>query len=70
MNVSVNGTQVKAGLALGSWAAFKGSASDTTVMGDLVLAELEIGPVMMKLEQGGIDVTAVHSHLLNESPAL
>jgi Domain of Unknown Function (DUF1259) len=68
MSVTVSGTQVKAGLALGSWAAFKGTASTAMVMGDLVLAEPEVEPVMLKLEQGGIDVTAVHNHLLNESP--
>jgi hypothetical protein len=68
MNVTVNGTQVKAGLALGSWAAFKGTATNAMVMGDLVLAESEVEPVMLKLEQGGIDVTAIHNHLLNEAP--
>ncbi len=68
MNVSVAGTQVKPGLALGSWAAFKGTAANAVVMGDLVLAESEVEPVMLKLEQGGIDVTAVHNHLLNETP--
>lgn len=68
MNVTVSGTPVKAGLALGSWAAFNGTPSNAMVMGDLVLAESEVEPVMLKLEQGGIDVTAVHNHLLNESP--
>ena len=68
MNVTVGGTPIKAGLALGSWAAFKGTASNAMVMGDLVLAESEVERVMLKLEQDGIDVTAVHNHLLNESP--
>ncbi len=68
MKVTVGGVQVKAGLALGSWAAFQGSANNATVMGDLVLSESEVEPVMLKLEQGGIDVTAVHNHLLNETP--
>ena len=68
MNVTVGGMQVKAGLALGSWAAFMGSGNNSTVMGDLVLAESEIEPVMLKLEHSGIDVTALHNHLLNESP--
>lgn len=68
MNVTVAGTQVKAGLALGSWAAFKGTPANAMVMGDLVLTESEVEPVMLKLEQDGIDVTALHNHLLNESP--
>jgi hypothetical protein len=37
-------------------------------MGDLVLAEDEVGPVMMKLQQGGIEQTALHNHVLGESP--
>ena len=68
MNVSVAGTSIKAGLALVSWAAFHGSPANATVMGDLVLAESEVEPVMLKLEQGGVEITAVHNHLLNESP--
>ncbi len=68
MNVTVAGTQVKAGLALGSWVAFKGSGSDSMVMGDLVLAEPEVGPVMLKLQEGGIQITALHNHVLNETP--
>lgn len=68
MNVTVAGTQIKAGLALGSWAAFSGTPANAMVMGDLVLAESEVEPVMLKLEQGGIEITALHNHLLNESP--
>jgi len=68
LKVSVAGTAIKAGLALGSWVAFKGDVGNSMVMGDLVLAEAEVEPVMLKLQQGGIDITAVHNHVLNESP--
>jgi uncharacterized protein DUF1259 len=68
LKVSVAGTSVKAGLALGSWAAFSKSGDDAMVMGDLVLTENEIVPVMGKLQDGGIEITAVHNHLLHESP--
>lgn len=68
LKVTVAGTPVKAGLALGSWLAFKKVGNDAIVMGDLVLAESEVEPVMMKLQQEGIEQTAVHNHLLNESP--
>src|SRR5437899_10295088 len=68
LNVSVAGTSIKAGLALGSWTAFKGDAGNAMVMGDLVLTEAEVEPVMLKLQQGGIDITALHNHVLNESP--
>lgn len=68
LKVTVAGTPVKAGLALGSWLAFKKAGDDAIVMGDLVLAESEVEPVMMKLQQEGIEQTALHNHLLNESP--
>jgi uncharacterized protein DUF1259 len=68
LKVVVAGTPIKAGLALGSWAAFEGTPSHAMVMGDLVLIESEVGPVMMKLQEGGIQETAVHNHLLNETP--
>ncbi len=68
LKVTVAGTAIKPGLALGSWAAFKASGDDAMVMGDLVLTESEVEPVMLKLQQGGVEVTALHNHLLNESP--
>ena len=68
LQVSVAGTPIKAGLALGSWAAFKKMGNDAVVMGDLVLADSEVEPVMLKLEQGGIEITALHNHLLQETP--
>ena len=68
LSVTVNGVQVKAGFALGSWAAFSHPGKNSTVMGDLVLTEDEVAPVMEKLQSGGIDVTALHNHLLHETP--
>jgi hypothetical protein len=61
--------QVKAGLALGSWVAFKATAhGDAMAMGDLVLAEDEVAPVMQELQSGEIEITALHNHLIGESP--
>ena len=68
LKVTVDGTPIKPGLALGSWAAFSSSGDNAMVMGDLVLVEDEVGPVMAKLQQGGIEVTALHNHVLHESP--
>ena len=68
LKVTVAGTPVKAGLALGSWLAFKKTGNDAIVMGDLVLTESEVEPVMMKLQENGIEQTALHNHLLNENP--
>ena len=68
LHVTVNGVSIKAGFALGSWAAFSGSDSDAHVMGDLVLLEDEVTPVMTKLRQSGFEISALHNHLLNETP--
>ncbi len=69
LNVSLDGVAIKPALALGGWVAFKPMHGDATVMGDLVLLEDEINPVMTKLMDGGIEITAVHNHLLRANPA-
>ncbi len=68
LKVNVAGTPIKAGLALGSWTAFEGTLAHAMVMGDLVLTEDEVEPVMLKLQEEGIKETAVHNHLLHEQP--
>jgi Domain of Unknown Function (DUF1259) len=68
LHVSIGGVDIKPGLALGSWAAFAGNDNDAMVMGDLVLLENELTPVMKKLRAAGFDISAVHNHILNESP--
>lgn len=68
MKVTVDGVQVKPTLALGSWIAFSSPDSDAMMMGDLVLAEDEVTPVMASLQQNGIEITALHNHVLHESP--
>jgi hypothetical protein len=68
LHVSVNGLAIKPGLALGSWAAFLGTDDNAMVMGDLVLLEEELNPVMAKLRSYHFDITAVHNHLTQETP--
>ena len=68
LQVSVDGVSIKPALALGGWAAFKPAHGGAMVMGDLVLVESEINPVMSKLIEGGIEITAVHNHLLRANP--
>ncbi|HTC92672.1 MAG TPA: DUF1259 domain-containing protein [Terriglobales bacterium] len=70
LKVSVNGVEVKPGFALGSWAAFKKSGSEAMVMGDLVLLQEEVAPVMAKLQEEGFEITALHNHLLGETPRI
>ena len=68
LSVTVKGVPVKAGFALGSYAAFKRMGQQAMVMGDLVLLDREIPPVMSGLFAGGLEVTAVHNHLNEISP--
>jgi hypothetical protein len=68
LTVTKDGITVAPGLALGSWVAFKTMGSETMLMGDLVLTEDEIEPVMLKLQQQGIEQTSIHNHLLGETP--
>jgi hypothetical protein len=68
MHVTVEGVEIKPTLALGSWLAFERDGSATMVMGDLVLTESEVQPVLLKLQESGIQVAAIHNHLIGESP--
>ena len=69
LQVTLDGVTIKPALALGGWVAFKPAHGEVMVMGDLVLLDTEVNPVMTKLLENGIDITAVHNHLLRASPA-
>ena len=68
MRVMVAGVQLKPALALGGWIAMKATAGHVIAMGDLVLAEDEVTPVLTRLQAGGVEQTAIHHHVLHESP--
>src|SRR5438874_4475979 len=68
LTVSVDGVQIKPTLALGSYLAFKKMGKEAIVMGDLVLLQEEVNPVMKKLIEQGIQITAIHNHLLRATP--
>jgi hypothetical protein len=68
LTVVVDGVTLKPALALGSWVAFKRIGDHVMVMGDLVLLDDEVAPVMVSLQENGVEQTALHNHLLNESP--
>ena len=67
LKITLDGTPIKAPLALGSWVALMPDHGRAMLMGDLVLTETEIGPVMKRLVTGGMEITAVHNHLLRTS---
>jgi Domain of Unknown Function (DUF1259) len=69
LNVTLDGVTIKPTFALGGWVAFVPAHGNVMIMGDLVLLETEINPVMKKLLDSGLSITAVHNHLLRASPA-
>jgi hypothetical protein len=69
LHVILDGVSIKPTLALGGWVSFAPMHGETMVMGDLVLLEAEITPVMTKLLDGGLEITAIHNHILRASPA-
>jgi hypothetical protein len=69
LTVTLDGVTIRPALALGGWVVFKPMHGGAMVMGDLVLLETEINPVMQKLIEGGLEITAVHNHLLRANPA-
>ena len=69
LKVTLDGVPIKPALALGSWAAFEPMGDDAMVMGDLVLTQDEVNPVMSRLLATGFTITALHNHLLRSAPA-
>lgn len=68
MRMTVRGVAIKPGFALGSWLAMTPHGDGVMAMGDMVLKESELAPVMSALQAGGVEQTAVHHHLLHETP--
>jgi hypothetical protein len=68
LTVVLSGVTLKPAFALGSWVAFHRIGDHVMAMGDLVLLEDEVESVMASLQQNGIEQTALHNHLVGESP--
>jgi hypothetical protein len=68
LKATLDGVALKPGFALGGWLAFEKTGDQGMVMGDLVLTEEEVNPVMAKLAAAGIEITALHNHLLRNRP--
>src|SRR5512146_1432779 len=68
LKVTLDGVPLKTGFAFGGWVAFQPMGDQAMVMGDVVLTQEEVTPVMRKLVDGGLQITAVHNHLLRAQP--
>jgi hypothetical protein len=69
LQVTLDGVTIKPALALGGWVALQPANDGSMLMGDIVLTENEVTPVMTKLLQSGIEITALHNHLMRSTPA-
>ena len=69
LSVTLDGVRIKPALALGSWLAFRDMGDRAEVMGDLVVTQEEVNPVISRLLEGGLTITALHNHLLRSSPS-
>jgi hypothetical protein len=69
LQVAIDGVTIRPAFALGGWVAFKPAHGGAMIMGDLVLLETEINPVMSKLIENGVEITAIHNHVLRANPA-
>ena len=71
VKVSIDGIATPTPFGFGGWLAMeKGSGGEDVMMGDLVLQEDEVNPVMSALLDNGFDVTALHNHFLFDSPRM
>jgi hypothetical protein len=68
LNVKVRDVKVQPGVALTSWIAMRPVGAEVVADGDLVLTSDEVNPVMSALQEHGMEITALHNHLLGEDP--
>jgi hypothetical protein len=70
IKVTIDGEPMPTALGFGGWTAWKSMGKDTMVMGDLVLLEKEVNPVISALQEANLQVTALHNHFLGEQPRI
>jgi hypothetical protein len=70
LKVTIDGFPVTPGLALTSWVAIYKMGGNSMMMGDFVMLDTEEPAVVAKLVSLGLEITAIHNHLVNEKPAI
>ena len=71
LHVTMHGAPVPVGMGLASWAAFtRLPGGETLVMGDTVMLGAEVNHVIDALRAGGIEVVALHNHMMGEQPQI
>lgn len=70
LDVKDMGATINARMGLNTWAAFVGSNEDAAVAGDIAMLESEVQPVLKTLRAHGLDVVAIHHHMINSRPVI
>ena len=68
LGMKEHGAAINARMGLNTWAAFVGTQEDAVVAGDVAMLETEVTPVLMALRKNGLDVVAIHHHMIEEKP--
>ena len=70
LDVKEMGATINARMGLNTWAAFVGTNDDAAVAGDVAMLESEVNPTLKALRSHGLDVVAIHHHMLNTKPEI
>jgi len=70
LDVKQMGATINARMGLNTWAAFVGSNDDAAVAGDVAMLETEVTPTLKALRSHGLDVVAIHHHMINSRPVI
>lgn len=70
LTVKEMGATINARMGLNTWAAFYGSDDDAAVAGDIAMLESEVQPTLKALRSHGLDVVAIHHHMINSRPVI
>src|SRR5215467_7521851 len=70
LDVKEMGAKINARMGLNTWAAFVGSNDDAAIAGDIAMLESEVTPTLKALRSNGLDVVAIHNHMINSRPVI
>ncbi|WP_317048165.1 DUF1259 domain-containing protein [Pontibacter diazotrophicus] len=70
LSIKAMGAELTAAIGLNSWATFAGTKEKAHIAGDIAMLEHEVNPVIKVLRQNGLEVVAVHNHMLGDDPRM
>jgi hypothetical protein len=70
LHMKEHGAAINARMGLNTWAAFVGTDDDAAIAGDVAMLENEVTPVLKSLRKNGIDVVAIHNHMIEARPVV